>query len=88
MPLASIAQAPAKSLPVIMIGETPSPARAGRLGSDKDEAARAEIVGQVERLVGAEEMGTLFKVIAVTPPGLTVPGLSPFDRSQARGPAL
>ena len=62
--------------------------RAGRLGSDKDEAARAEIVGQVERLVGAEEMGTLFKVIAVTPPGLTVPGLSPFDRSQARGPAL
>lgn len=48
--------------------------RAGRLGADKDEATRADIVSQVERLVLPEEMGTLFKVIAVTPPGVTVPG--------------
>ncbi len=50
--------------------------RAGRLGADKDEAVRADIVSQVERLVGPDEMGALFKVIAVTPPGLTVPGFS------------
>ncbi len=48
--------------------------RAGRLGADKDEAARAEIVSQVERLVLPEEMGSLFKVIAVTPRGVAVPG--------------
>ena len=48
--------------------------RAGRLGADKDEATRADIVSQVERLVLPEEMGTLFKVIAVTPQGVVVPG--------------
>ena len=48
--------------------------RAGRLGADKDDAARAEIVSQVERLVLPEEMGSLFKVIAVTPRGVAVPG--------------
>ncbi|WP_333824480.1 class I SAM-dependent methyltransferase [Pinisolibacter sp.] len=48
--------------------------RAGRLGADKDEAARAEIVSQVSRLVGPEEMGSLFKVLAVTPPGVVPPG--------------
>lgn len=51
--------------------------RAGRLGADKDEAARADIVAQVERLVGADEMGSLFKVIAVTRPGVALPGLPP-----------
>lgn len=50
--------------------------RAGGLGADKDEATRAEIVAQVDRLVGPEEMGTLFKVIAVTPPGIVVPGIA------------
>ncbi|MDK9695011.1 MAG: class I SAM-dependent methyltransferase [Siculibacillus sp.] len=48
--------------------------RAGRLGADKDEATRAEIVSQVSRLVGPEEMGALFKVLAVTPPGILPPG--------------
>jgi len=48
--------------------------RAGRLGADKNEATRADIVSQVERLVLPEEMGTLFKVIAVTPQGVVVPG--------------
>ncbi|MEJ1160757.1 class I SAM-dependent methyltransferase [Prosthecomicrobium sp. N25] len=44
--------------------------RAGRLGADQDEAGRARITGEVARLVSAEEMGTLFKVMAVTRPGL------------------
>ena len=48
--------------------------RAGRLGADKDEATRAELVSQVNRLVGADEMGSLFKVLAVTPPGVVPPG--------------
>lgn len=57
--------------------------RAGRLGADKDDATRAEIVSQVERLVGPEEMGTLFKVMAVMPKGLAVPGFSePLTRSE------
>ncbi len=53
--------------------------RAGRLGADKDEATRADIVGQVERLVGAQEMGSLFKVLAVSRSGVTLPGLSPWS---------
>lgn len=51
--------------------------RAGRLGADKDAATQADIVGQVERLVGVDEMGSLFKVMAVTPPGIAVPALVP-----------
>ncbi len=51
--------------------------RAGRLGADKDEATRADLVSQVTRLVAPEEMGSLFKVLAVTPPGIAPPGFSP-----------
>ena len=51
--------------------------RAGRRGAAEAEAARAEIVAQVERLVGAEEMGSLFKVLAVGRSGIVPPG---FDR--------
>ncbi|MCE1238251.1 MAG: class I SAM-dependent methyltransferase [Hyphomicrobiales bacterium] len=51
--------------------------RAGRLGADKDEATRAELVAQVERLVGASEMGSLFKAIAVSRAGLALPGFPP-----------
>jgi NADH dehydrogenase [ubiquinone] 1 alpha subcomplex assembly factor 7 len=40
--------------------------RAGRLGSACDEAGREAIVAAVERLAGPEEMGTLFKAMAVT----------------------
>ena len=54
--------------------------RAGRLGADKDEATRADLVAQVTRLVAPEEMGTLFKVLAVTPPGITPPGFTPRGR--------
>lgn len=44
--------------------------RAGRLGADKDLATRERITGEVARLVAPEEMGTLFKVMAVTAPGV------------------
>lgn len=47
--------------------------RAGRLGSGKSEAERETIVAAVERLAGPEEMGRLFKVMAVTG-GIDVPG--------------
>lgn len=50
--------------------------RAGRLGADKDAATRADLVSQVARLAGPEEMGSLFKVVAVTPPGVVPPGFS------------
>jgi SAM-dependent MidA family methyltransferase len=50
--------------------------RAGRLGRDAGEAARAAITAAVERLAGAEAMGTLFKVLAVTRPGRPPP--APF----------
>lgn len=44
--------------------------RAGRLGADKDAATRERITAEVARLVAPEEMGTLFKVLAVTGRGL------------------
>jgi SAM-dependent MidA family methyltransferase len=50
--------------------------RAGRLGAEMNEAGRERIRAEVERLAGAEEMGRLFKVMAVLPPGLV---LHPFD---------
>lgn len=50
--------------------------RAGRLGADKDETTRADLVSQVTRLVAPEEMGSLFKVLAVTPPGIVPPGFA------------
>lgn len=49
--------------------------RAGRLGADKDKAARDQILADVNRLVGSDEMGSLFKVLAVTAPGLKPAGV-------------
>ena len=40
--------------------------RAGRLGSDKDHAVQDRLRDDVERLAGPDQMGTLFKVLAVT----------------------
>ncbi|TBW34740.1 class I SAM-dependent methyltransferase [Siculibacillus lacustris] len=61
--------------------------RAGRLGADKDAATREALVGQVARLVGPEEMGSLFKVLAVGPPGLAMPGFPPpSPRPPVRNP--
>jgi SAM-dependent MidA family methyltransferase len=39
--------------------------RAGRLGADADEARRAAIRAEVERLASPAEMGDLFKVLAI-----------------------
>lgn len=49
--------------------------RAGRLGAPLDEAGREAIRAAVERLAGPQQMGTLFKVMAVVPPGIA---LAPF----------
>ncbi len=47
--------------------------RAGRLGMNRSEHEREAIVAAVERLAGPEEMGDLFKVMAVSS-GLDLPG--------------
>jgi len=52
--------------------------RAGRLGAGKDAQTRNAIAKAVERLAGRDAMGTLFKVLAVTPAGLDLP---PFDKA-------
>ena len=40
--------------------------RAGRLGAVLDEAGRAGIAADVERLAGPDAMGKLFKVMAIS----------------------
>jgi len=52
--------------------------RAGSLGMGKAEAVQERLRGEVERLAGPEEMGTLFKALAILPSGLDVP---PFPRA-------
>jgi SAM-dependent MidA family methyltransferase len=47
--------------------------RAGRLGQAADEAAREKITADVERLAGPDQMGELFKVLAILRPGATMP---------------
>jgi NADH dehydrogenase [ubiquinone] 1 alpha subcomplex assembly factor 7 len=51
-------------------------ARAEVLARGKDEATRASLAGAVERLAGKAAMGDLFKVLAVSSPGLA---LAVFD---------
>jgi SAM-dependent MidA family methyltransferase len=46
---------------------------AGSLGAKADEATRDRLRSAVERLAGREQMGDLFKVLAITAPGLTPP---------------
>lgn len=48
--------------------------RAGALGSGRSVEEQANIVAAVERLAGPEEMGTLFKTMAVTHPSMSLPG--------------
>ena len=55
--------------------------RAGRLGAEMDEAGRESLRAAAERLAGPDEMGTLFKVLAVTRPGVKLP---PFADEDAR----
>lgn len=47
--------------------------RAGILGANADQAGRDAISAAVERLAGADQMGTLFKALAIAPRGITVP---------------
>jgi len=51
-------------------------ARAERLAAGKDDARRGAIAAAVERLAGPDAMGSLFKVLCLTAPGLS---LAPFD---------
>ncbi len=46
--------------------------RAGRLGAAGDATLRDSLAGQVERLAGADQMGELFKVLALLPRQLDV----------------
>lgn len=48
--------------------------RAGQLGAALDEAGRTALQQAVERLAGPDQMGTLFKVLAVGPRGLAPVG--------------
>jgi SAM-dependent MidA family methyltransferase len=47
--------------------------RAGQLGADADEGTREALRAAVERLAGENEMGTLFKVLALTRSGIHCP---------------
>jgi NADH dehydrogenase [ubiquinone] 1 alpha subcomplex assembly factor 7 len=47
--------------------------RAGRLGKNADKSTREALRVAVERLAGAEQMGTLFKVIAITRTSVALP---------------
>jgi SAM-dependent MidA family methyltransferase len=51
-------------------------ARAERLSAGKDETQRAAIAAAAERLSGHDAMGSLFKVLCLAAPGLS---LAPFD---------
>ena len=52
--------------------------RAGHLGASASEAVRERLSGEVERLAASDQMGTLFKVMAILPAGTKVP---PFSAS-------
>jgi SAM-dependent MidA family methyltransferase len=51
--------------------------RAGALGRNEDDTARAAIVAAVDRLAGEDGMGTLFQALAFTS-GFDVPGFGAF----------
>jgi NADH dehydrogenase [ubiquinone] 1 alpha subcomplex assembly factor 7 len=48
--------------------------RAGALGAGRNVEDQQNIIAAVERLAGPEEMGTLFKAMAVTHPPMELPG--------------
>jgi NADH dehydrogenase [ubiquinone] 1 alpha subcomplex assembly factor 7 len=48
-------------------------ARAARLAQGRTPATQETIAGQLRRLTAPEEMGTLFKAMALLPPGQTAP---------------
>ncbi|MBX3505075.1 MAG: SAM-dependent methyltransferase [Parvibaculum sp.] len=48
-------------------------ARAARLSQNATDGQKRDIEAAVERLTGAQEMGSLFKVLGITPPGADAP---------------
>lgn len=52
--------------------------RAGALGAKASEAVRERLSGEVQRLAAPEDMGELFKVLAIARPAVRLPGC---DRS-------
>ena len=50
--------------------------RAGRLGEGADATVRQRLQSEVERLAGPDAMGSLFKVLAIAPHGVSLPGLT------------
>lgn len=55
--------------------------RAGNLGTNADEATRQRLSGEVARLAGPDQMGALFKVLAVVPKGVALPAFSTLPSS-------
>jgi SAM-dependent MidA family methyltransferase len=53
--------------------------RAGRLGANADLETRERLSGEVERLAGPDQMGNLFKALAIVPYGTAIPPFSPSD---------
>lgn len=53
--------------------------RAGALGANADQSARDRLQADVDRLAGPDGMGTLFKVMVVTSPGMALPPFAGAD---------
>jgi NADH dehydrogenase [ubiquinone] 1 alpha subcomplex assembly factor 7 len=58
--------------------------RANVLGRDKDKTTRDALAAAIERLASPKAMGTLFKVLAVSAPGLKLPMFDPIERGTKR----
>ena len=58
--------------------------RAKVLGRGKDQATRDAIAKGMERLAAPKAMGTLFKVLAVSSPGLKLPIFDPIEIGERR----
>jgi SAM-dependent MidA family methyltransferase len=53
--------------------------RANVLGRGKDQATRDALAKAMERLAAPKAMGTLFKVLAISSPGLKLPIFDPIE---------
>jgi SAM-dependent MidA family methyltransferase len=62
--------------------------RATRLSENADAAHRKDIAAAVERLAGADQMGSLFKVLAIAQPGVGLPPFGTQGRQAAPPPYL
>jgi SAM-dependent MidA family methyltransferase len=58
--------------------------RANVLGRDKDTEARNAIAAGIERLAGPKAMGDLFKVLAISAPGLLLPVFDPYPEEASQ----